>query len=79
MIRMGNTLTVEHWPKAEQRMSVSHPWASYPVYFICKYIFGIRATSPGWETYEICPDPAAGIKGTLKVVRNGRVLISECQ
>ena len=79
MIRMGNTLTVEHWPKAEQRMSVSHPWASYPVYFFYKYIFGIRATSPGWETYEICPDPAAGIKGTLKVVRNGRVLISECR
>lgn len=55
MIRMGNTITCEYWPDKDQRMSVAHPWGSYPAYLIARYIFGLRPTSPGWKTYAVDP------------------------
>lgn len=35
--------------------SLAHPWGAAPTYVLPEYVLGIRATSPGFETWEFAP------------------------
>eukprot|EP00039_Didymoeca_costata_P023297 m.6621 g.6621 ORF g.6621 m.6621 type:complete len:1050 (+) comp3560_c0_seq1:189-3338(+) len=56
MLRQGATMTMEMWNAEEKpNLTWSHPWASSPAFLIAWYLFGIRPTSPGFQTVEIKP------------------------
>ena len=37
--------------------SLCHAWGSGPICFLGKYVAGVRPTSVGYRTYEVCPNP----------------------
>lgn len=58
MIRLGATITCEAWsPHHKSNMSWAHPWGSSPGNIISRYLFGLRATAPGWTEYMFEPQP----------------------
>ena len=77
MLASGCTVTAEYWVGDVPMMSLAHPWGSYPAHFIAKYVFGIRATEPGWRKYEVKPDESIDFKGTLQITRNGVEIVSK--
>ncbi len=77
MLDSGCTATSEYWVGDVPMMSLAHPWGSYPAHFIAKYVFGIRATEPGWRKYEVTPDKSIDFKGTLQITRNGVEIVSK--
>lgn len=36
--------------------SLCHAWGASPIYLFGKYYFGVKPTSPGYETYEVKPN-----------------------
>ena len=58
MIKEGATCTMEAWNTDEKpNLSWSHPWATAPASAIVWGLFGIQATSPGYATLDIKPQP----------------------
>ncbi len=37
--------------------SLCHAWGSGPIYLLGRYVAGVCATSVGYETYDVCPQP----------------------
>ncbi|MBE6389309.1 MAG: hypothetical protein E7043_03950 [Lentisphaerae bacterium] len=77
MIRQGFTITSEFWPKKDQRMSLAHPWGSYPAYLIARYIFGLKPTSPGWKSYAAEPVESGITGASLTLNKRYRQCCSE--
>lgn len=53
------TVTTEAWcPENKGNMTFSHPWGAAPAHMIISGIFGIKATSAGYKTFDIkfCTD-----------------------
>ena len=46
--------------------SLCHAWGSGPICFLGKYVAGVRPTSAGYKTYEVCPNP--GLYKSFKAV-----------
>ncbi len=69
MLRLGATSVWEEYNpamsgKAHYAMynepygkSLCHAWGSGPICFLGKYVAGVRPTSAGYRTWEICPNP----------------------
>lgn len=46
--------------------SLCHAWGSGPICFLSKYVAGVRPTSAGYATWEVCPEP--GLYQTIHAV-----------
>jgi alpha-L-rhamnosidase len=58
MIAQGAGATMEAWTPAEKpNLTYSHPWAASPAFNIPRGMFGIVPTSPGYDTFDIKPQP----------------------
>lgn len=56
MIEQGAGATMEAWDPADKsNLTYSHPWASSPASNIAQYMFGIKPTTPGYDTFDIRP------------------------
>ena len=77
MIRHGLTITSEYWPKKGERMSLAHPWGSYPAYFIARYIFGLHQTAPGWKSYAVEPVDSGITGAELTINKRGVICTSK--
>jgi alpha-L-rhamnosidase len=60
MIANGAGATAESWDASlKSNMSYSHPWAASPAYNLPQGMFGIRPTTPGYDSFDIRPQPAS--------------------
>ncbi|MFC1436210.1 family 78 glycoside hydrolase catalytic domain [Streptacidiphilus sp. N1-3] len=58
MINQGAGATMEAWTPAEKpNLTYSHPWAASPAFDIPQGMFGINPTTPGYDTFDIKPQP----------------------
>ena len=58
MIDQGAGATMEAWTPAEKsNLTYSHPWAASPAFDIPQGMFGIDPTTPGYDTFDIKPQP----------------------
>jgi hypothetical protein len=58
MIAQGAGATMEAWTPAEKpNLTYSHPWAASPAFTIPQGMFGINPTAPGYDTFDIKPQP----------------------
>jgi alpha-L-rhamnosidase len=58
MIAQGAGATMEAWTPAEKpNLTYSHPWAASPAFTIPQGMFGINPTAPGYDRFEIKPQP----------------------
>jgi alpha-L-rhamnosidase len=58
MIAQGAGATMEAWTPAEKpNLTYSHPWAASPAFTIPQGMFGINPTTPGYDTFDIKPQP----------------------
>mgnify|MGYP002834502178 FL=1 len=68
MLRQGATATLEAWSTDEKpNLSWSHPWASAPASAVVWGLFGIRATTPGWGSVVVKPQPGNLSWATIRV------------
>ena len=68
MLRQGATATMEAWTTDEKpNLSWSHPWASAPASAVVWGLFGIRATTPGWGSVVVKPQPGNLSWATIRV------------
>lgn len=68
MIRHGAVATTESWlTNPKQNMSWAHPWGSSPANVIVRHLFGLRPTSPGWQTFDGIPSPGGLERGCLRI------------
>ena len=89
MIRLGATTIweefdptkkgIEHYEMygGKYEKSLCHAWGASPIYLLGKYALGVKPTSPGYKTYEVCPqDVGLGkFSGTVPT-ENGNVYVS---
>ena len=58
MIAQGAGATMEAWtPTEKSNLTYSHPWAASPAFTIPQSMFGINPTTPGYDTFDIKPQP----------------------
>jgi len=58
MISAGAGATMEAWDLSlKSNTTYSHPWAASPAYNVPQGMFGIRPTTPGYDTFDIKPQP----------------------
>lgn len=58
MIAQGAGATMEAWTTTEKpNLTYSHPWAASPAFNIPQGMFGINPTTPGYDTFDIKPQP----------------------
>jgi alpha-L-rhamnosidase len=58
MIAQGAGATMEAWtPNEKPNLTYSHPWAASPAFSIPQGMFGINPTAPGYDTFDIKPQP----------------------
>ncbi len=56
--RMHATVTTEAWNERNKpNMTLSHPWGAAPAHMMAFGIFGVRPTSPAYETFDVRPAP----------------------
>lgn len=61
---------------AKYGRSLAHAWGCGPIYIFGNYISGVKATSPGYETFEVAPISGIYKKFTSTVpIKNGFVKI----
>jgi hypothetical protein len=75
MIAQGAGATMEAWTTTEKpNLTYSHPWAASPAFNIPQGMFGINPTTPGYDTFDIKPQPGTigwahitspSVKGTI--------------
>jgi hypothetical protein len=51
-------------PSEKPNLSFSHIWASSPAFLIPRYFFGLSATSAGWATAAVQPQPGPVLSGS---------------
>lgn len=65
MIKVGSTMTTEAWDEYyKPNLTWNHAWGSAPVNVMVRKVLGIQATSPGYESFDIRPQP-----GELKRIK----------
>lgn len=58
MIDQGAGATMEAWtPTEKPNLTYSHPWAASPAFNVPQGMFGINPTSPGYDSFDIKPQP----------------------
>src|SRR5262249_32364653 len=58
MIAQGAAATMDAWrPTEKPNLPSSHPWAASPAFNIPQGMFGINPTSPGYDTFDVKPQP----------------------
>ena len=57
--------------------SLCHAWGASPIYLLGRYYLGVRPTKPGYETFEVSPQPRFFKELCCTVpIKNGKVDIS---
>lgn len=65
---LGATIATEAWnPITKPNMSLCHPWGSAPGSMLVRGMFGIRPTSPGFDTFSIKVQPGGVAQASVKV------------
>ena len=68
LYRLGVTVTPEAWNSSlKPNMSFSHVWGSAPGSMLVRGMFGIRPTSPGFETFQVKLQPGGVLEGAVKI------------
>ena len=69
MIRnLGATITSEAWNEENKKnMTYSHPWGSAPGSQIPQGVFGIKPTSPGFNTFQVKFQPGNIKNASIKI------------
>lgn len=68
MLNSNATMTMEMWTTDEKpNLDWSHPWSASPAFIVPWFLFGIRPTSPGFDTIEIAPQPGNLRHGTYEL------------
>ena len=68
LYRLGVTVTPEAWNSSlKPNMSFSHVWGSAPGSMLVRGMFGIRPTSPGFETFQVKLQPGGVSEGAVKI------------
>ncbi|GGM17207.1 hypothetical protein GCM10011594_41590 [Nakamurella endophytica] len=58
MIAQGAGATMEVWDaRIKANTTYSHPWAASPAFLLPRDLFGITATTPGFATFDLAPQP----------------------
>ena len=81
MLKQGATMTMEMWnPQEKPNLTWSHGWSASPAYIIAWYLFGIRASLPGFASVSVRPQPGDLERGrfTLPTLR-GPISVSFAQ
>ncbi len=64
----GATAGMEAWsPEQKPNVSFAHPWATAPANIVASGLFGLRAASPGWETFVFDPQPGGLRHASIKL------------
>ncbi|HEY1056562.1 MAG TPA: alpha-L-rhamnosidase C-terminal domain-containing protein, partial [Emticicia sp.] len=67
MIRIGSTISLEAWDKVyKPNLDWNHAWGSVPANIIVRKLMGIEPISPGFETFQIKPQPGKLAFANLK-------------
>ena len=60
MIKAGAGSTMEAWDASlKSNTTYSHPWGASPTYDVAEGMFGVLPTSPGYERFDVRPQPGA--------------------
>lgn len=77
MIRSGSTITMEAWDKVyKPNLDLNHAWGAVPANTIVRKLAGIEPLTPGFESFQVKPQPGSlrffnlktpTLKGTIAV------------
>ncbi|GAB4038924.1 hypothetical protein GCM10028809_58590 [Spirosoma gilvum] len=68
MIRVGSTISMEAWDIAfKPNLDLSHAWGAAPANLIVRKLMGVEPLTPGFETFQIKPQPGHLTQATATI------------